>query len=346
MKRYYFICSIMICAAAFLTSSCSNDNEDNVLKSEEGISVITIGAPTIEVDNAGKTRMTFAYDNGLEMAWEANDAVQIAGYNSSNSYKRTFTKDYKADNTASSSSFSKMGDAITTASCYNVGYLKGCTFENRSSSSPSYERDNSSFGGSSENGYETWKSSCSVSNNPTQAGNDNTNHLKSNFVCVLEKITSGIESPTFSSSWATTHGGNFYQSACLKLILTLPANSTYTGISKIVLTTLNSSDEPQSYIKKNYDGTENTSNITLTIGDFTSESLTSGLTFTGYIMLNPIGLTMDNNSKMKFEVYFGSDTSKYIYKTITLTSGVSLAGGKLGVITLNNTGWSDVQSVQ
>lgn len=337
-KQYLFGTMLFCASAAFI--SCSSSEEDNIIspvQPDEGLTTITVGSPTIVQDGAD-TRMTFTYDSGLKMEWEADDAIQIAGYNSANSYRRSFTADYKAVSSGSSSTFEKISGSPTTTGHYNIGYLKGKTFTTQTG----YSRDNSSFGGSAENGYTTWQSSLTFATTQTQAGNNNTAHLKNNYVCILQNVNA-YDSPTFSNSWAESHDGNFYQSSCLKFDFQLPMDANLTAVKKMVVEAKNSSDENANIFYNTSDHSDSPTNtITLNFtGLDTFNGNVKSQNLVGYFMLPAADWTIPANTTFNVKVFYGTGASDYIAKALTITSEKTLAAGTLGVFkSAKTTGWT------
>lgn len=334
--KQYLFGTILFCATAAFVS-CSSSEEDNIItpvQPDEGLTTITVGSPTIVQDGAD-TRMTFAYDSGLKMEWEANDAIQIAGYNSSNSYKRSFTADYKAKTAGSSSTFEKISGSPTTTGHYNIGYLKGKTFSDQSGSG--YARDYTSFGGDDNDGYTTWQSSLTFSTTQTQAGNNNTAHLKNNYVCLLQNVNA-YDSPNFSTTWAESHDGNFYQSACLKFDLTLPEDYKGKTITSLTFACGGSTN----WVKTTYSAESATTN-TLTL-NFSDVTLGDDCKLVGYFMMGLADQTLPSGKAFYVKVYISglSDSKKYIQRSLSVgASDKTIHAGKLAIVKLNNSSWSE-----
>lgn len=345
MKRYFWLSSLVICVTAFLACGCSKENNEVEKAPDEGLKVITVGAPTIENNTAGTTRMSFNYSSGLVMAWEADDAIQISGYDNTPTRKKSTS--YKASSSGTTSEFTVIPDEnfstiATTYYQYSLGY-----FANKTNATPKTDIGYTKESYLGTNDPSSWKSAFKIDATQTQTGNNGTSHLKNNYMCVLQSITSGITAPVFSSTWAANHGGEFYQSSCLRLDLTLPKTSDYVGISKILIQTRNESKETEAIIYRNFSKTEGPiSALTLNMEDLGAMDFsTTNQNVIAYIMLSAAGIELTADHYIQVRVYFSKDssnntTTNYWYRDVKIHDTISLSNGKLGVIKLNSTGWA------
>lgn len=316
----------MICAVAFLTSSCSNEN-DNIIspsnsENHEGFTTITVGAPTINYD-AATTRMAFEYNNGLELTWTGSEYVRMRGWHYDSKW---IQKDIKSttitpsvDRKTASITYNGSFDTQTVYSAVIAPSESGCT-----------------------NLLNSWETGFNFATEQTQSGNGNTSHLASNYVAIIKYVSSDAKSGfSFTNSWASNHAyanspsktavtdslGFFQQSACLKLDLTLPVQVKQ--VKKVVLVADNN------IFKTKNNGSQVTNTLTLNFSDISSDETYQLI---GYIML-AAATTDFSNTTLAIKVYTGDGDNDYIYRTLTFGSGKALQPGTLGVITLKNTGW-------
>lgn len=339
MKRINISFGTMIICASAAFISCSSSEDDNTItpaQPEKFITSLTVGAPTIVQDGAD-TRMTFAYDGGLKMEWEAGDGLMGTGYyqKEADNWYRNFTKPGSAETAGAQTTFkldgwNDLSDKTTPA--YTITYHPGQS--------------------TGESHTTEWKT-ATISNSQSQAGNDNTAHLKANYYAILQNINS-IEASeiTFSSDWAASHAaskplhdgeelGKFYQSSCLKFDLTLPANTKVTSIRRIRLRTYESngtSTKRTIYWKNDHSDGTVSYQADLAITGLESVDCSSGYHLIGYMMLPVHDWTLPAGTV----VYVGIDYDGehfYAKKMAALTSDWTLKAGNLGVIKLNSTGW-------
>lgn len=326
MKKNSILFGLALLGATTAFVSCTNDNDDilNPVE-EEGLTTITVGAPTIETEGS-KTRVTFTYDNGLKMAWEAGDIIKCTGYrdkNDGNGWKAGYNnKQATAKTTGTTSEFTPDGwtDLSTYTHAYSILY------------------------GTSANKSREQFETASVPNEQTQAGNNNTEHLKANYWAYLKNVSTN-SNITFSETWAENHAaskpidegddcGQFIQSSCLKFDLKLP--STLTAITKVVLVGKSGNKLIQ---EKGGSGKDWTLNVTgLGAGDGFNAIKESGEPhFIGYVMLPPCDQTISVDSKWEVRVFY--DGSNKIYKPFDVAANTKINAGTLAVIKMNSTGW-------
>ncbi len=335
MRKTIFFSSIAVLCAATSLVSCSNDDDTLVAPTEEGLTTITVGAPSITTDG-GTTRVSFAYDDGLNINWKEGDVITCSGYRTKDDeWGRGYTRTATAD-----------ADGATTT------FTAGTAWTDLSTNSPySYTITYYSAGNGSSNHVTTWKTAA-VSSSQSQAGNDNTDHLAANYYAILQNVNS-ISDISFSSTWAAAHAstqaindgeelGKFYQSSCLKFDLTLPANTTVTSIKKIRLRTYDSDGTTTKrtiYWKNDHSDSQAAYQADLTITGLETVDCSSGYHLIGYMMLPVHDWTLPTGTV----VYVGIDydgSHWYYKKMAALTSDWTLTAGNLGVIKLNSTGWS------
>ena len=340
MKSYnkaFTVLGILACISCFI--SCSKDNDDNLLnKEKDSFITVKVGAPTIETDGRGNTRVALEYDDGLKMTWEASDQIKIIRYkvgSGSESGKKSYNRqqgDQTWTTAAGGTTATFTGTAPDAAEAYVIAY----------------------------NADYNWKST-NYHQSLTQAGNNNTAHLKNGYRALLLNVSSYNDNGiTFSDAWAQAHIptlpaytqvekvdgtipdnelAHFIQSSCLKVELTLPNTIDVKSINRLLV------KATSRIFKKAYGGGSGESNTTTdAIVDFTgiSDISTDSYKLTAYIMLGLSDTEIPASEKIQFRVYYGEtyNSSNYYVKSITMPSSPkTLSAGKLGTFTLKNTGW-------
>lgn len=337
--------------ASFTFFSCSNDSDEvgNIIENEKTITSINVGCPSIETEgSSATTRVTFEYDKGLKMEWEAGDVIVCNGWRTKDaSFARGYTRDATADAAGATTTFttSSAWTAYTTETpyTYTIIYHNG------------WDKDNPSKGAHTSN----WKS-ATISNTQTQAGNDNTAHLKENYYAILQNINT-ISDITFSSEWANDHAaaieintgegkGKFIQNGCIKLDLTLPANTKTTKIYGVRIRAFEGGTTTGRYIfyrkADKSDSPQNSLNLKMTgIPDDTN---TAAYNLVGYIMLPPVDLTIPANTDLNIQIAYdgevGAGGVHYYSRTVNVASETTIKAGKLTVIKLkgaDKTDWNN-----
>ena len=336
MKTNNILLKLALFCISVLFISCSNDDDAiNIdVPVEEGLTSITVGAPTISTDG-NSTRVSFAYDDGLNINWKKDDKITCSGYRTKDAaWGRGYTRTATAN-----------ADGATTTFSAETAWTDLSTLPPYSYTITYY-----SAGDGSSNHVTTWKT-AKVSNNQSQAGNDNTDHLAANYYAILQNVNS-ISDISFSSTWAAAHAstqaindgeelGKFYQSSCLKFDLTLPANTKVTSIKRIRLRTYesNGSDTKKTIYWKNDHSDEPAYQADLTITGLETVDCSSGYHLIGYMMLPVHDWTLPAGTV----VYVGIDydgSHWYYKKMAALTSDWTLTAGNLGVIKLNSKNWN------
>lgn len=358
-KQYIFDTMLFCASAAFI--SCSSENDEIVQTpveptAEEVFTTITVGAPTIEADGAGKTRVAFTYDDGMTMEWEASDNIYISSFGLGTGSGSTPNISYNRKGSATYTTTEGGATAtFTTESDLDDGKKTGYYVI-------SYNLDISSNPHKTY-GYNAWKKKV-IATEQTQAGNDNTAHLKDNYMALLLNVNSYTD-PTFSQTWATANKsdalpehsevekttgtvpvsevGKFIQSSCLKFDFQLPMDANLTAVKKMVVEAKNSSDENANIFYNTSDHSDSPTN-TITL-NFTGLDTFSGnvksQNLVGYFMLPAADWTIPANTTLNVKVFYGTGASDYIAKALTITSEKTLAAGKLGVFkSAKTTGWT------
>ena len=345
-KKYIFG-TILFCASTALIS-CSNDGDELIQDSTEPVTerVITninVSAPTINKEGAGDTRVTFSYDSGLKMEWEAGDGLMGTGY-------------YQRDESTWYRSFSKSGSA-TTAGAQTTFSLDGWT-DLSAKTTPAYTITyHPGQSTSGESHTTTWKT-ASISSTQSQTGNGNTEHLKTNYYAILQNINSITASDiTFSSAWAASHAstkalhdgeelGKFYQNSCLKFDLMVPyqvGNKTMSSVTNLKLRLYNSDGTTSAQIQWKNDGTGTKyyeMNLTLSSIDLTGVDADNPLHLIAYVMLPIQDWTLTSGTVVNVGVEYDGGGHYFVKKMAALSSAWNLEAGKLGVIKLNSSNWN------
>lgn len=337
MKTNNILLKLALLCISVVFVGCSNDDDDiNIdVPVEEGLTSITVGAPTISTDG-NSTRVSFAYDNGLNINWKKGDVITCSGYRTKDAaWGRGYTRTATAD-----------ADGATTT------FTAGTAWTDLSNLPPySYTITYYSAGDGNSNHVTAWKT-ATVSSSQTQAGNNNTDHLAANYYAILQNVNS-ISDIAFSSNWASSHAatkaindgeelGKFYQSSCLKFDLTLPANTKVTAINKIRLRTYESDGTTTKrtiYWKNDHSDSQVAYQADLTITGLETVDCSSGYHLIGYMMLPVHDWTLPAGTV----VYVGIDydgSHYYSKKMAALASDWTLTAGSLGVIKLNSKNWN------
>lgn len=291
MKKINVILSSLLFLSLTIVSCSKDDSATEVIPApDSGVKSITIGAPAFTDDSKSDTRVVFENaDSKMTMTWSAGDQITVTTSESQSAVYTTAAG-------GSSATFTKTsGDDIPTSGVtYTITY-KG-----------------SSVG---ENG--------AVTNEQTQTGNGNTEHLNQYYQATLSGINT-LENVEFNSTWAVAHGGGtFQQSAILKFTLTLPSGSKVKDITNVEIrstSNLFSTDNVNSGTKKY---------ASLTFSDASDETNV----FTGYVML-PIRSRSWNNIVATIKA---TTKNGWIKRQVTFKSGSSIgASGTMKNIPINS----------
>lgn len=341
-KQYLFGTMLFCASAAFISCSNSDDDITTPVQPEKVINSITVGAPTIEPDGTGKTRVSFSYDSGLKMEWEAGDGLMGTGYyqKAEDNWYRSFSKSGSATTAGEQTTFSLDGWtdlSAKTTPAYTITYHPGQST-------------------SGENHTTEWKT-ATISSSQSQAGNDNTAHLKANYYAILQNINSITASDiTFSSDWAASHAaskalhdgeelGKFYQNSCLKLDLMVPykiESRALSDVDAIRLRLYDSGGTSAQFQWKN-DGTgDKQYQLDLSLSDISLDGVdeTHPLHLIAYVMLPIHDWTLTSGTVVNVGVKRDGDSGHYFVKKMAaLGSAWTLEAGKLGIIKLNSSNW-------
>lgn len=337
MKQVNILISTIALCTGALFISCSANEDDYVTsqsQEKEGFTTITVGAPTIEPDGTGNTRVAFAYDNGLTMGWQTGDQIRITPSN-------VEAQKYTATN------ISADGKTATFTGAAFSGPVAPYTITIGSTYSGDPETETKAEIADFEN--------KTIETTQTQTGNNTTAHLHRNYSALLDGVNT-IENITFSQAWATAHenstgNGVFKQSACLKFDLTVPTNTggnkNITRLYGIRIRVYSSSNLTglQSIFPTKNDGTSPVSVLVLNINDETPTITNNKTNIIGYFMLPATTITLPANNYLVIDVAtdgaVGGSKVHYLRRILEIgTSDKTIEQGKLGIIKLNSNGWS------
>lgn len=365
-KQYLFGTMLLCANAAFISCSSSDDEITTPIQEESKITIITVGAPTIDPDRAN-TRTAFTDDtensNGLKISWLDTETIQISSFAAgsitdeegvSKSFNRQATINYTSTGSGERESATFTGTDFSQDKYKTGDYVIAYGVDLTVSSPTKY-------------GYNTWK----VKEIPTEqtqtggASNSLTNvtrHLKSNYMALLLNVNS-YSDVTFSQDWATAHKatmdahqqtekivgsgavptteeGKFVQSSCLKFDIATPK---YENLAKSI-TKIEAIASSNIFYKRADHNDSPVNSLTLNISGINSfGGDTKERTLVGYIMLPAADWEIPAGTTLTVKVYFNNtNTSKTgnISKTITFDSKKTLNTGKLGIIKLKSTGWT------
>lgn len=315
MKKYDYLHGAVVLALAISFSACSND-DDIISNQAKEIKAITIAAPSINSNSSeANTRTTLSYSegDGISINWvQTTDMIRIGYDETSGSYK-----DYVAQQTGPTTTFTPESQALP----FNSGKKYYVNYPNNLN----------------------W-SSYAIGGNQSQSSSGNTDHLAAGYIARLSGFTMSsadeMNNIAFSKAFATAHGGDFKQSSCLKIDVTLPQH-TYgddVTIKQIKIRTVNESNAIINVLPRKNDGTTFLSDYIINFTEGDKVAAGGGTRIIGYYLLPATDITFPANSKVNFTVTLSND--KYTGKRATIgESAKVLEAGSLGVFKFNGSGW-------
>ncbi len=158
----------------------------------------------------------------------------------------------------------------------------------------------------------------------TQAGNDDTAHLEYNaLLCGVNSL----ENISFSADWASAHGGSFLQNGAILFWLQLP--DAISTVSKVVL----SADDEIFYSTNDSGSATATLSLNLSGVDVSADNHI----LRAYMMTSWQSVVTTAATTFTVDVYTGE--AEY-YRRSFQPGAMTIPGGRLNTIQLNNSGWT------